>query len=79
MRALIPRPKTRLGRVAVRVLIFLVALLPAWFVTFELAIWLVPNRTPEGYGLMPIGQAAFSLLAAPVVAALLAWLSGRGW
>lgn len=56
---------------------FAAASLAASFVAFEAAIAVVPNRTPEGYGLMPIGQLGFSLLVGPVVGAFAAVFVAR--
>ncbi|MFO0671832.1 MAG: hypothetical protein U0235_19785 [Polyangiaceae bacterium] len=52
---------------ALVLLAFAVAALIGAFVAFELALIVVPNRTPEGYGLMPIGQLGFALLVAPFI------------
>lgn len=67
-------PRFRFGRA---LLAFIVSLPVAWFVLFELAITIVPPRTSDGHPVMAIGQVGFAMLAAPLVAALLAWTVGR--
>jgi len=44
---------------------------------FEVAITLFPARTPEGNGLMPIGQAGFALIVGSLVGLFAAWRAGR--
>ncbi len=46
-------------------------------VVFWIAITIVPSRTAEGYGLMPIGQAALALLAGPILGGIGAALVAR--
>lgn len=44
---------------------------------FEIAISVAPNRTREGHGLMPIGQAAFAMLGSLVLAAVASYFATR--
>ena len=68
------RPRSRLRSLLIGLVVFGIAAGLSWPLWFSLAIAVVPNRTPDGHGLMPIGQAMFSTLAAPltgIVAVLL--------
>jgi hypothetical protein len=42
-----------------------------------LAVAVVPPRTPDGHPVMPMGQAAFAIVFAPVLGLILAYLAGR--
>ena len=58
-------------------LAFVVVVVVALPVLFEAAILLVPARTPDGHPVMPIGQAAFAIVFAPVLAAVTAYFAAR--
>ncbi|MBK6694194.1 MAG: hypothetical protein IPG50_18605 [Myxococcales bacterium] len=55
------------------VLVTAVAIPVAYFA----ALLVVPNRTAEGHGLMPIGQVAFAMAVGPVLGAAAAYLLAR--
>jgi hypothetical protein len=44
---------------------------------YGLATVLSPPRTPEGHPVMPIGQAMFAMVFAPVLGGLVGYLAGR--
>ena len=50
-----------------------------FFLWFEVAILLFPNRTSDGHTVMPMGQAAFAFLAAPATGILSAIFVRRRW
>jgi|KBSSwiStaDraftv2_1062776.scaffolds.fasta_scaffold1099790_2 hypothetical protein len=51
----------------------------SFFLWFEVAIVLFPNRTSDGHAVMPMGQAAFAFLAAPITGFLSARVVRRRW
>ena len=63
----------RIGR---GILAFVVVGAVAFPLLFEIAITVAPNRV-EGHPTMPIGQAAFAMFGAPVLAAVAAWFAAR--
>jgi hypothetical protein len=44
---------------------------------YGLATVVSPPRTPDGYPVMPIGQAMFAMVFAPIVGGLVGYLAGR--
>jgi len=63
----------RIGR---GILAFLAAGAVALPLLFEIAITVAPNRI-EGHPTMPVGQAAFAMFGAPVLAAIAAYFVAR--
>jgi hypothetical protein len=64
----------RLGR---GVLAFLVAGALALPLLYGFAITVAPSRTSDGHPVMPIGQAAFAIVFAPIVALVVAYFVAR--
>jgi hypothetical protein len=58
-------------------IVFAVVAALSWPLWFELALRVAPNRTSDGHPTMPIGQAAFSMLAAPLTGILAVFLVRR--
>jgi ABC-type amino acid transport system permease subunit len=56
---------------------FFVTLFVGFPLLFQVTIWLVPNRTSDGHPVMPMGQAAFSIVGTPILAVAIAWFFGR--
>jgi hypothetical protein len=59
------------------VLAFVVVAALALPVVFEIAITVAPNRTSDGHVVMPIGQAALAMLAAPILGGIAAYFAAR--
>jgi len=64
----------RIGRALLAFVVVGGAALP---VLYMLAITVVPNRTPDGHPVMPIGQVGFAILGAPVAGAVAGYFAGR--
>lgn len=72
-----PSASRRLAVVLLRVLVACLVFLATAPLLYWIAITLYPARTPEGYGLMPIGQVAFSILGAFVAGVIAVVLTLR--
>ncbi|MBL9107365.1 MAG: hypothetical protein JNL82_41125 [Myxococcales bacterium] len=65
-----PSASRRVAAVLLRVLAVCLVFLATAPLLYAIAITLYPARTPDGHGLMPIGQVAFAVLGAFVASVI---------
>jgi hypothetical protein len=63
--------------VARGLLAFIVTIALALPLLYAIAIVVAPSRTADGHPVMPIGQVAFAIVVAPLVAMVAAYLAAR--
>jgi len=69
--------ETKTWRIIRGILAFVIVAPIAFFLVFEIVITLFPNRTEDGHVTMPMGQAAYAMLAAPILGGVAAYLAAH--